>query len=121
MNETSQTPQSKPLRWAKWLLLGVLILAVVAVIVLLLGVAVMRIFGSVQLWEDWRLEHYWHLLLWRMLLYSVLVSFWLKVRPHVLSLPTSTPKRIIRVEILAGLLIALLEVSKAAAQVGWLS
>lgn len=114
-------PQAKSLRLAKWLLLGVFILAVVSAIVLLLSIAAMRIFGSVQLWEAWRLEHYWHLLLWRMLLYSVLVGFWLKTRPHVLSQPTSTPKRVVRIEILATLLIILLEVSKAAVQVGWLS
>ncbi|VXC22613.1 conserved membrane hypothetical protein [Pseudomonas sp. 8Z] len=113
--------QTKSLRLAKWLLLGVFILAIVSAIVLLLGIAAMRIFGSVQLWEAWRLEHYWHLLLWRILLYSILVGFWLKVRPHVLSRPTSTPKRMIKIEVLAGLLITLLEISKAAVQMGWLS
>lgn len=95
-----------------WLvLLGVLAIALSAVM--------FRLVGGVQGWQSWRTDHYWHLMAWRMTLYVGLVTGWvtLKARFHKQDAEQSD-KRLHRVEIMAALLVLLIELSKIAVEQG---
>jgi len=95
-----------------WLvLLGVLAMALSAVM--------FRLVGGVQGWQSWRTDNYWHLVAWRMTLYVGLVTGWLtlKARFHKQDAEQSD-KRLRRVEIMAALLVLLIELSKIAVEQG---
>lgn len=95
------------------LLLGVVAIAISAVM--------FRLVGGVQAWQSWRTEHYWHLLAWRMTLYIGLVVGWVTLKARFRKQEGEQGnKRLHRVEILAVLLVLLIELSKVAVQQGGL-
>lgn len=97
--------------------LGALLLF--SMLAILLNLVLMQFFDSVRQWQQWRMDHYVHLLAWRLTLYGVLVVFWLKLKAR-LPRPTAETRRhrLMRGEILAISLMLLVELNKAAVQWG---
>lgn len=97
-----------------WLLASLGMIILLSILAVLLGMVIMQFFGSVEQWRQWRVENYWILLAWRLCLYSVLVMFWLQLKARLPKLaPGPARNRLIRVEVMAVLLVLLLELSKA--------
>lgn len=98
-----------------WLLASLGMIILLSILAVLLGTVIMHFFGSVEQWQQWRVENYWILLAWRLCLYTVLVMFWLQLKAR---LPKPAPgparNRLIRVEVMVVLLVLLIELSKAA-------
>lgn len=93
------------------LLFGVVAIAISAVM--------FRLVGGVNGWQSWRTDHYWHLMAWRMTLYVVLVAGWVTMKARFRKQePEHGNKRLHRVEILALLLVLLIELSKVAVEQG---
>lgn len=102
----------KGVKTIAWLvLLGVLAIALSAVM--------FRLIGSVQGWQSWKTDHYWHLMAWRLTLYIGLAAGWvtLKARFHKQE-AERRDKQLQRVEIMAALLVLLIELSKIAVEQG---
>lgn len=97
-----------------WLLASLGMIVLLSILAVLLGTVVMQVFGSVEQWQQWRIENYWILLAWRLCLYTVLVLFWLQLKARLPKLaPGSARSRLIRVEVMVVLLVLLIELSKA--------
>jgi len=94
-------------------------LVVLGVLAIALSAVMFRLVGGVQGWQAWRTDHYWHLLAWRMTLYVGLAAGWvtLKARFHKQE-AEKRDKRLHRVEIMAALLVLLIELSKVAVEQG---
>jgi H+/Cl- antiporter ClcA len=100
-----------------WLLASLGMIVLLSILAALLGSVVMQVFGGIEQWQQWRIENYWTLLAWRLCLYTVLVLLWLRLKAHLPELaPGSARSRLIRVEVMAVLLVLLIELSKAALQ-----
>jgi len=99
-----------------WLLASLGMIILLSILAVLLGTVIMHFFGSVEQWQQWRVENYWILLAWRLCLYTVLVMFWLQLKAARLPKPAPGParNRLIRVEVMVVLLVLLIELSKAA-------
>lgn len=117
MNDT-QNPvavpkPSKIRRIVRGLLLGASFLVAVSALAVLLNQALLGMFEDAHEWEEWRIEHYWALLTWRMMIYTVMTVAWLKLKAHQ---PKSeclkNRKRFSKIELLVVVLILLVEVSK---------
>ncbi|HCL3900899.1 TPA: hypothetical protein ACU961_001350 [Pseudomonas aeruginosa] len=91
------------------LLVGVLIVAGLAVVGTLLSLFALNHFGGIQGLEAWRQSNYWSLFAWRALLYCALAIAWFRLK----QLSAHERQRIRRIEILVLLLILLIEFSKA--------
>jgi len=97
-----------------WLLASLGMIVLLSILAVLLGTVIMQFFGSVEQWQQWRVENYWVLLAWRLCLYTVLVIFWLQLKARLPKLtPSSTRNRLIRAEVMVVLLVLLIELSKA--------
>lgn len=94
-------------------------LVLLGVLAIALSAVMFRLVGGVQGWQSWRTDHYWHLVAWRMTLYVGLVTGWLtlKARFHKQDAAQSD-KRLRSVEIMAALLVLLIELSKIAVEQG---
>lgn len=94
-------------------------LVLLGVLAMALSAVMFRLVGGVQGWQSWRTDNYWHLVAWRMTLYVGLVTGWLtlKARFHKQDAEQSD-KRLRRVEIMAALLVLLIELSKIAVEQG---
>jgi K+-sensing histidine kinase KdpD len=92
------------------LLFGVVAIAISAVM--------FRLVGGVNGWQSWRTDHYWDLMAWRMTLYVGLVAGWVTLKARLRKQEGN--KRLHRVEILAVLLVLLIEFSKVTVQHGGL-
>jgi K+-sensing histidine kinase KdpD len=94
-------------------------LVLLGVLAIALSAVMFRLVGGVQGWQSWRTDNYWHLVAWRMTLYVGLVTGWLtlKARFHKQDAEQSD-KRLRRVEIMAALLVLLIELSKIAVEQG---
>ena len=94
-------------------------LVLLGVLAIALSAVMFRLVGGVQGWQSWRTDHYWHLMAWRMTLYVGLITGWvtLKVRFHKQE-AEQRDKRLQRVEIMAALLVLLIELSKIAVEQG---
>lgn len=114
MGEATKSPFTAR-RVVVWLLASLGMIVLLSILAVLLGTVIMHFFGSVEQWQQWRVENYWILLAWRLCLYTVLVMFWLQLKAR---LPKPTPgparNRLIRVEVMVVLLVLLIELSKAA-------
>lgn len=106
-------------RLGRALVIGLGVLLVITVLTALLGYAFTRMFDSAQQWQAWRTDHYWGLLTWRLMLYTVIVFVWLKLKAR---LPESARwryrKRLAKIEVLFTLLILLAELSRVLFQPG---
>jgi len=69
--------------------------------------------GAMETWSTWRSNNYLTMLLWRLLLYSLLVVAWLRLKRQLPEPSAQAQKRLIRVEGLVLMLFLVLEVSKA--------
>jgi len=98
------------------------VLLVLSVVAMVITVALLRLFGSMEAWEQWRANHYAILLTWRLMLYVGLAFAWFKLKARLPEQARMThSKRLRRVEILVALLVALIEVSRLAFQPGALA
>lgn len=117
MNDT-QNPvavpkPSKIRRIVRGLLLGVIFLVAVSALAVLLNQALLGMFEDAHAWEEWRTEHYWALLTWRIMIYTVMTVAWLKLKAHQpKSERLKNRKRFSKIELLVVVLILLVEVSK---------
>ena len=94
-------------------------LVLLGVLAIALSAVMFRLVGGVQGWESWRTDHYWHLMAWRMTLYVGVVSGWLTLKARFRKQePEQRDKRLHRVEIMAALLVVLIELSKIAVEQG---
>ncbi len=100
-------------RVGRGFLLGLGILLAIAALAILLNAALFHIFDNAQQWQEWRTEHYWLLLTWRLLLYTALTVAWLKLKAR-LPKPErlKSQKRLLKIELLVVVLILLVELSK---------
>ncbi|WP_409300766.1 hypothetical protein [Pseudomonas sp. KCJK8993] len=69
--------------------------------------------GAMETWSTWRSNNYLTMLLWRLLLYSLIVVAWLRLKRQLPPPSAQAQKRLIRVEGLVLMLFLVLEVSKA--------
>jgi heme/copper-type cytochrome/quinol oxidase subunit 2 len=92
-------------------------LIILTVLAILLNAAMFRFFGGVQGWQIWRADHYWHLLAWRITFYAFIALAWHKLKTRARNDATQPKnKRLRRVEILAVLLVSLIELSRLVLQ-----
>ncbi|MBU4634047.1 hypothetical protein I8747_14710 [Pseudomonas chlororaphis subsp. aurantiaca] len=99
--------------------MAVLCLFLLSTVVILLNAVLSRFFGGVQAWQAWRIDHYWHLLAWRLVLYTGLAIAWFKTKARLPEQEAKVnQKRLLKVEILVVLLVLLIELSKLVLQAG---
>ncbi len=79
-------------------------------LVVLLNAALMSMFDSAAQWQAWRVDNYWPLLTWRLMLYIALTVAWLKLKAR---LPLSRRKGLLKIEVMVILLFVMIELSKA--------
>lgn len=100
-------------RMGRRVLIGLSILLAVSVLAVLLNTALLRMFDNIQHWQEWRTDHYWLLLAWRLTLYIALAVAWVKLKAR---LPEperlKSRNRLLKVEVLVVLLVLLIELSK---------
>ncbi|HCF3623452.1 TPA: hypothetical protein NID06_004904 [Pseudomonas aeruginosa] len=91
-------------------LLWTLALLAGAVIANIVGI---HLLGSPEDWQRWLSETSLYFFVWRLLVYAVTVSLWLRMRRRLLARETGTQarKRLIRAEIAGCLTLVLLETS----------
>lgn len=65
------------------ILIGLGVFLAVFVLAVSMSAALLRLFDSVQQWQQWRADYYWPLLAWRLLLYAVLTVGWLKLKARL--------------------------------------
>ncbi|MBI6907057.1 hypothetical protein [Pseudomonas palleroniana] len=90
------------------LVLGTLL--VTTVLVVLLSAVLMSVFDSAEQWQAWRVDNYWPLFTWRLMLYIALTVAWLKLKAR---LPLSKRKGLLKIEVMVILLFVMIELSKA--------
>ncbi|QIH10362.1 MULTISPECIES: hypothetical protein [unclassified Pseudomonas] len=93
--------------------LGTLLAA--TALVVLLNVVLMSMFDSAEQWQAWRVDNYWPLFTWRLMLYIALTVAWLKLKAR---LPQSRRKGLLKIEVMVVLLFAMVEMSKVLYQAG---
>ncbi|QHC91398.1 hypothetical protein [Pseudomonas chlororaphis] len=97
----------------------VLCLIVLSTLLILLNAVLFRVFGGVEAWQTWRIDHYWHLLAWRLTLYTGLAVAWFKLKSRLPGQEAKEKyKRLRRIEVLVVLLVLLIELSKLVFQPG---
>jgi hypothetical protein len=98
------------------LLIGFGILLAVATLAVVLNATLLRMFDNVQ---QWRTDHYWPLLAWRLMLYTLLAVAWFKLKARLTeSERLKSRNRLLKIEILVALLVLLIELSKVLLQPG---
>jgi len=103
-------------RLGRGILISLAVLVAITLLVVLLNAVFLQLFDNLQQWQEWRSNHYWYLLAWRLVLYTALTVAWLKLKAR---LPESELQvRFLRVEILVVLLVLLIELSKVLLQSG---
>jgi len=91
------------------------------VVAIAISTVMFRLVGGVNGWQSWRTDHYWYLMAWRMTLYVGLVTGWVTLKARFCKQDGGRGnKRLHRVEILAVLLVLLIEFSKVTVQQGGL-
>jgi hypothetical protein len=69
--------------------------------------------------QQWRTDHYWPLLAWRLMLYTLLAVAWFKLKARLTeSERLKSRNRLLKIEILVALLVLLIELSKVLLQPG---
>lgn len=101
------------------LLIGFGVLLAVITLAIALNAALLRMFDNIQQWQEWRTDHYWLLLAWRLMLYTLLAVAWFKLKARLTeSERLKSRNRLLKIEILAALLALLIELSKVLLQLG---
>ncbi|WP_426139205.1 hypothetical protein [Pseudomonas sp. DWP3-1-2] len=104
-------------RFKYWRLIGLLVLLIsVATLINLYGI---HILGSLENWKAWRAESYEYLLVWRLAVYALLVTGWLRVRQRLLEPEPQMKWRIKRAEFAAATACILFEITRAHAHGLW--
>jgi hypothetical protein len=104
---------------AQGTLVGLILLFVLSALAIALNAVLLRFFGGVQQWQEWRIDHYWHLLAWRLTLYTGLTVIWFKLKARLPEQAVKqNRKRLLRVQVLVVLLVLLIELSKLMFQPG---
>ena len=101
------------------ILIGFGVFLAVCALAVLMSAALLRLFDSVQQWQQWRADYYWPLLAWRLLLYTALTVGWLKLKARLCELQRLNSRgRLLKIEILFVCLALLIELSKVLFQTG---
>ncbi|KPX00301.1 MULTISPECIES: hypothetical protein [Pseudomonas syringae group] len=73
-----------------------------------------KVFGDLEQFSEWQRTHYEYMLAWRLLVYATLAFGWLKIRKQLVQQASSDiPAGLMRCEVIALLLIALMELRRA--------
>ncbi|RMO83784.1 hypothetical protein ALQ33_02511 [Pseudomonas syringae pv. philadelphi] len=73
-----------------------------------------KVFGDLEQFSEWQRTHYGYMLAWRLLVYATLAFGWLKIRKQLAQQASSDiPAGLMRCEVIALLLIALMELRRA--------
>ncbi|RMQ90229.1 hypothetical protein ALP95_03565 [Pseudomonas savastanoi pv. glycinea] len=73
-----------------------------------------KVFGDMEQFSEWQRTHYGYMLAWRLLVYATLACGWLKIRKQLVQQASSDiPAGLMRCEVIALLLIALMELRRA--------
>ncbi|KPW81781.1 hypothetical protein ALQ03_01977 [Pseudomonas savastanoi pv. glycinea] len=73
-----------------------------------------KVFGDLEQFSEWQRTHYGYMLAWRLLVYATLACGWLKIRKQLVQQASSDiPAGLMRCEVIALLLIALMELRRA--------
>ncbi|RMR26810.1 hypothetical protein ALP91_01906 [Pseudomonas savastanoi pv. glycinea] len=73
-----------------------------------------KVFGDMEQFSEWQRTHYGYMLAWRLLVYATLAFGWFKIRKHLTQQASSDiPAGLMRCEVIALLLIALMELRRA--------
>ncbi|WP_116894604.1 hypothetical protein [Pseudomonas savastanoi] len=73
-----------------------------------------KVFGDLEQFSEWQRTHYGYMLAWRLLVYATLAFGWLKIREQLVQQASSDiPAGLMRCEVIALLLIALMELRRA--------
>ena len=106
-------------RIGRGILIGLGVLLTIFALVVLMSATLLRLFDSVQQWQQWRADYYWSLLAWRLLLYSALTVGWLKLKARLCEPERlNSRRRLLKIEILFVFLVLLIESSKVLFQTG---
>ncbi|NNJ17048.1 hypothetical protein CSV86_018615 [Pseudomonas putida CSV86] len=98
----------------KVLLGGVVLSVVILLLSVLLGIIAINHLGVFDAWLKWREGNYLPLLLWRIVLYGIIVFGWLKLKARLPGTEAGQPsKGTQRIEFLVLLLFVIIEISKA--------
>ena len=101
------------------ILIGLGVALAVFALVMSMSATLLRLFDSVQQWQQWQADYYWPLLAWRLLLYAVLTVGWLKLKARLCKLQRVYSRgRLLKIEILFVFLVLLIELSKVLFQNG---
>ena len=101
------------------ILIGLGVALAVFALVMSMSATLLRLFDSVQQWQQWRADYYWPLLAWRLLLYAALTVGWLKIKARLCEPQRlSSRGRLLKIEILFVFLVLLIELSKVLFQNG---
>ena len=65
------------------ILIGLGVALAVFALVMSMSATLLRLFDSVQQWQQWQADYYWPLLAWRLLLYAALTVGWLKIKARL--------------------------------------
>ncbi|MCD5997164.1 hypothetical protein KDX38_26865 [Pseudomonas sp. CDFA 602] len=75
---------------------------------------VSKVFGDLEQFSEWQRTHYGYMLAWRLLVYATLAFGWFKIRKQLAQQASSDiPAGLMRCEVIALLLIALMELRRA--------
>ena len=101
------------------ILIGLGVALAVFALVMSMSATLLRLFDSVQQWQQWRADYYWPLLAWCLLLYAALTVGWLKIKARLCEPQRlSSRGRLLKIEILFVFLVLLIELSKVLFQNG---
>ena len=101
------------------ILIGLGVALAVFALVMSMSATLLRLFDSVQQWQQWQADYYWPLLAWRLLLYAALSVGWLKLKARLCKLQRLNSRgRLLKIEILFVFLVLLIELSKVLFQNG---
>ena len=100
-----------------FIVLGVFL--AICALTMLMSAPLMRLFDSVQQWQQLQADYYWALLAWRLLLYTALAVGWLKLKSRLSEAERwNSRRRLLKIEMLFVFLILLIELSKVLYQTG---
>ncbi|EPJ76301.1 hypothetical protein [Pseudomonas sp. CFT9] len=103
--------------WGILLVLGTLL--VTTALVVLLSAVLMSVFDSAEQWQAWRVENYWPLFTWRLMLYIALTVAWFKFKVRLSNSERSKRRKgLLKIEIMVILLFLMVELSKVLYQAG---
>lgn len=108
----SNPPRGLMVGWVRRAVIAALSMLMFGILAILLQVVLMRVFGSVQGWQAWRADNYWPLLVWRLMIYLAVGVAWYRLKARVLI--QESRGRLTKVEIMAALLVVLIETCRLA-------